>query len=213
MATPSKARNFFGRVVEGALPGKQYNAQTGQYSNVGSGIAGRAASLLAAMYGGPAAGAAVTQAANRIINNGNLFGSSKPGRPVREPITGMPGVQAGNLGFGAPQQMQAPSLNFSPAGFGNYAMPGAMPAQGQPWQPQSAWGQQMAQPAQQQPASPFNPYSQQAQAAAAAMNMPKPNTTQGADTAYNQAGLFLGNMDRAAAQARNAMNPRLKARA
>ena len=128
---------------------------------------------------------------------------------MREPITGMPGIQMGNLGFGAPTPMQAPS--FQSAGFGNYSMPNAMPGQFQAWQPQSAWGAQVA--AQPAPASPFNPYSQQAQAAAAAMNMPKPNTTQGADTAYNQAGLFLGNMDRAAAQARNAMNPRLKARA
>ena len=208
MATPSKARNFFGRVVEGALPGKQYNAQTGQYSNVGSGIAGRAASLLAAMYGGPAAGAAVTQAANRIINNGNLFGSSKPGGVVREPITGMPGIQMGNLGFGT----AGVTPNFYDGGFGNNTLTNALPQQFQAWRPSSGWGAAVTAP-QGNPSDPFSVNSQQAQAAAAAMNMPKPNTTQGADTAYNQAGLFLGNMDRAAAQARNAMNPRLKARA
>lgn len=40
MADVSGARNFWGRLVDGILPGSQYNRQTGQFSNIGSGIAG-----------------------------------------------------------------------------------------------------------------------------------------------------------------------------
>lgn len=39
-SAPSGVRNFFGRAVDAFLPGSQYDPQTGQYSNMLSGLAG-----------------------------------------------------------------------------------------------------------------------------------------------------------------------------
>lgn len=202
MAAPSRSRNFFGALVDRVLPGSNYNRATGQYSNIGSGLAGLGVSLGAGLLGGPGASMLARQGAEKLISGGGLFGGGQPGGVQPEAIGGIPGVQAGNLGFGAPQPMQAPSMGFQSAGFGNYTLPGAMPAQSQPWQPQSAWGAQVAS----QPASPspFSPASPQAQAAA--MQMSAPTATQGADSAFNQGSLFLGNMDRMNSLARNAMS-------
>lgn len=44
---PTRARNFFGRVVDGVLPGNQYDRSTGQYSNIASGITGFVANRIA----------------------------------------------------------------------------------------------------------------------------------------------------------------------
>ncbi len=44
---PSRGRNFWGRVVDGVLPGHQYDRNTGQYSNIASGITGFVANQFA----------------------------------------------------------------------------------------------------------------------------------------------------------------------
>lgn len=149
---PSGARNFFGRVVDRILPGTNYNRQTGQYSNVGTGLAGLGARLIATSLAGPAAGALVGRAANYLIDrNGNQIG------PVqREGINGPVGVTTGytgavtmptvsNLGLGGQSpggtwngylQGQGAVNNFGNSQFGNgmASVPGN-------WSPASTWGQ------------------------------------------------------------------------
>lgn len=77
MPEPSKTRNFMGRLVDGLLPGSNYNRDTGQYSNIGKGIAGLAAKLGAGALGGPLAGAAAGRLAGRFIDGG--FGGASQG--------------------------------------------------------------------------------------------------------------------------------------
>ncbi len=202
MATPSRTRNFFGAIVDRMLPGTNYNPQTGQYSNIGKGLLGAGAAGAAGLFGGPAASFAVRQGANRLIDNGSLFGGGQPGGVVPEAIGGMPGMQIGNLGFGAPQPMQAPSLpapGFQNAGFGNHTIGSALPVS-QPWQAQSQWGTQQNQP---QSNSPFSANSPAAQAAAAQMRLAP---TQQGISAAGTGSMFLGQMDRMNMLARNAMN-------
>lgn len=149
---PSGARNFFGRVVDRILPGTNYNRDTGQYSNIGTGLAGLGARLIATSFAGPAAGALVNKAAGYLIDrNGNQIG------PVqREGIVGPGGVTTGytgavtmptvsNLGLGAQSpggswngylQGQGSVNNFGNSQFGNgmASIPGS-------WSPASTWGQ------------------------------------------------------------------------
>lgn len=121
MPQPSGVRNFFGRMVDGLLPGNQYNQQTGQFSNVWSGIGGRAASIAASMYGGPQAGMAVNRAAANWINNGNPFAFRGGGNawaqiprgtfPVDFGGVNVPNVgmgQYGTPGYGGTETAQAP---------------------------------------------------------------------------------------------------------
>ena len=152
---PSGARNFFGRVVDRILPGTNYNRDTGQYSNVGTGLAGLGARLIATSFAGPAAGALVGKAAGYLIDrNGNQIG------PVqREGIAGPGGVTTGytgavtmpnvsNLGLGAQPpggtwagylQGQGSVNNF---GNQNFTRPGGALTN---WAPASTWGQSIQQ--------------------------------------------------------------------
>lgn len=149
---PSGWRNFFGRLVQGALPGDNYDPSTGRFSNIGSGLAGLGARLVATSFAGPAAGALVGKAAGYLIDrNGNQIG------PVqREGIAGPGGVTTGytgavtmpsvsNLGLGAQSpggtwngylQGQGSVNNFGNSQFGNgmAGVPGN-------WAPASTWGQ------------------------------------------------------------------------
>ena len=152
MAEPSKARNFFGRIVDRILPGTNYNTQTGQYSNVGAGLGGLAARLITTAYAGPAAGALVNKAAGYLIDrNGNAIG------PVdREAVGGAGGVSVGpipgsvtlpsvsNLGLGAQSPGGTWSGYMQGAGsvnnFGNQNFQsGIGPLTN--WSPTSGWGQ------------------------------------------------------------------------
>lgn len=153
---PSGARNFFGRVVDRILPGTNYNRQTGQYSNVGTGLAGLGARLIATSLAGPAAGALVGRAANYLIDrNGNQIG---PVQREGVPITGAP-VSVGSA-FTAPSPMAVNDLGIGaqrPGGswygytggagsmgsFGNNQLGNGMASVG-PWAPQSTWGQSIA---------------------------------------------------------------------
>lgn len=105
MAQPSGARNFFGRVVDRILPGSQYDSSTGQYSNVGAGLAGLGARLAATAFAGPAVGALVGKGAGYLIDrNGNRVG------PVQqEGVTPYASVDPG-IG-NSPVSM--PSVNYS----------------------------------------------------------------------------------------------------
>lgn len=155
---PSAVRNFFGRLVDRTLPGSNYNTTTGQYSNVGTGLAGLGARLIATSFAGPAAGALVGKAAGYLIDrNGNRIG------PVQRegiPVSGAPAAAQGaytvpspmavnNLGLGA----QRPGGNWygytggagSMGSFGNNQLGSGMAAIGQ-WNPHSVWGQQIAAP-------------------------------------------------------------------
>lgn len=153
---PSGVRNFFGRVVDRVLPGSNYNTTTGQYSNVGTGLAGLGARLIATSLAGPAAGALVGRAANYLIDrNGNQIG---PVQREGVPLTGAPlsaqsaftapsPMTVSNLGLGA----QRPGGNWfgytggagSMGSFGNNQIGNGMASVG-PWSPQSVWGQSIA---------------------------------------------------------------------
>ncbi len=159
MAEPSKSRNFFGRVVDRILPGSNYNPTTGQYSNVGKGIAGLGARLAATAFAGPAIGALVGKGAGYLIDHtGNQVGSVQPGGvspygPVSPGYTNAVAMPATpNLGLGA----QAPGNTWagylqsqgSANNFGNTQFGTGMGSQPGSWSPQSQWGQQItAQPA------------------------------------------------------------------
>lgn len=84
---PSKARNFFGRLVDMVLPGQNYNPQTGQYSNVGSGLAKLGMTAL----GGPGAGFL----ANKLFNNNtpNAYGIDRAQYGIDVPGVEVPDVQ------------------------------------------------------------------------------------------------------------------------
>ncbi|WP_157721512.1 hypothetical protein [Stenotrophomonas sp. WZN-1] len=155
---PGAFRNFFGRFVQAALPGDNYNRQTGQFSNIGTGLAGLGARLIATSLAGPAAGALVGRAANYLIDrNGNQIG---PVQREGVPVTGAPAsvqnaitapspLAVNNLGLGA----QRPGGNWygytggagSMGSFGNTQFGNGMASIGQ-WNPQSVWGQQVAAP-------------------------------------------------------------------
>ncbi|MCX2894346.1 hypothetical protein ORG27_12240 [Stenotrophomonas lactitubi] len=145
---PSGARNFFGRVVDRILPGTNYNRDTGQYSNIGKGIAGALAGLGASAFFGPAAGALVRRGAGYVIDHtGNPVQA-----PAAVPVAGAPNAitipspaQVQNLGFPAQSpggtwagflQGQGSVNNFGNSQFGNgmASIPGS-------WSPASTWGQ------------------------------------------------------------------------
>lgn len=146
---PTGVRNFFGRIVDRVLPGTNYNTTTGQYSNIGKGIAGAIAGLGASAFFGPAAGALVRRGAGYVIDHtGNRVQApaAAPVAGVQNAIT-IPSPQ--NLGLGA----QRPGGNWygytggagSMGSFGNTQFGNGMASIGQ-WSPQSAWGQQVAAP-------------------------------------------------------------------
>lgn len=216
-APPSRTRNFFGGIVDRLLPGAQYNSQTGQYSNVGRGLLGRAASIGASFYGGPGAGALVNNLAGQWIDgrgvfNGNGNGSGAPG-PVVPQIVGTQGgsLTAPNLGLGgAPTMTPTYIPQIGNNGFGNnYVNPG--PTLYQPWSPQSQWGSNQIN-GQTQPTSPFDPRSPSAQEAAnQANNQNQSNNSGGNGLGFGaSADLMLGNMDRLKQQAQQAMNKQRK---
>lgn len=152
MAEPSKTRNFFGRVVDRILPGSQYDRSTGQYSNVGAGLAGLGARLAATAFAGPAVGALVGKGAGYLIDrNGNRIGGVQPEAiqgigvdPGYSPaIVGQPTIP--NLGLSAQtpgntwagyMQGQGAVNNFGNTQFGTgmASLPGS-------WTPSSTWGQ------------------------------------------------------------------------
>jgi len=155
---PTGIRNFFGRVVDRVLPGSNYNTTTGQYSNVGTGLAGLGARLIATSLAGPAAGALVGKAAGYLIDrNGNQIGPvQREGVPVygapvsaQNAITAPSPMAVNNLGLGA----QRPGGSWygytggagSMGSFGNTQFGNGMASIGN-WNPHSAWGQQLAAP-------------------------------------------------------------------
>lgn len=155
---PTGIRNFFGRVVDRVLPGSNYNTTTGQYSNVGTGLAGLGARLIATSLAGPAAGALVGKAAGYLIDrNGNQIGPvQREGVPVagapasaQNAITAPSPLAVNNLGLG----VQRPGGSWygytggagSMGSFGNTQFGNGMASIGQ-WNPQSVWGQQVAAP-------------------------------------------------------------------
>jgi hypothetical protein len=165
---PSGVRNFFGGLVDRIALGNNYNRQTGQFSNVGRGLAGRGLGVLATAVGGPLAGRVVNTGVGNYIDTGSvtrygygtgpaarLFGrdANSVGDVVPEQIgPGRP--SGGNLGFGgggpqgvAPGQLyRDPYLGWqqylAPQGsinnFGNNNIQTAPVPDG--WQPQSDWG-------------------------------------------------------------------------
>lgn len=68
---PTRLQNLIGRGIDLIAKGNNYNPQTGQYNNVGRGLLARAGQVGATVLGGPLAGAAVGQAGNNWVNNGN----------------------------------------------------------------------------------------------------------------------------------------------
>lgn len=155
MAEPSRTRNFFGRVVDRILPGTNYDRTTGQYSNVGKGIAGLGARLAATAFAGPAVGALVGKGASYLIDHtGNQVGGVQPeGINPYGPVT--PGYAGAvtlpatpNLGLGA----QAPGNSWTGYlqgqgavnNFGNTQFGNGMAGIPNSWTPQSTWGQSVA---------------------------------------------------------------------
>lgn len=154
MAEPSRARNFFGKVVDRILPGTNYNTQTGQYSNIGTGALGLAARLAATSFAGPAVGALVGKGASYLIDrNGSPVQAPDQSAQVQgAPTAAFTAPTLSNLGLGAQSPgnswqgyMQSPGAtsNFGNTQFGNgmAGIPGS-------WGAQSQWGQNLtAQPA------------------------------------------------------------------
>lgn len=149
---PTGVRNFFGRVVDRVLPGSNYNTTTGQYSNIGKGIAGAIAGLGASAFFGPAAGALVRRGAGYVIDHTGRAVQA----PTAAPVDGVPNaitapspMAVSNLGLGA----QRPGGSWygyaggpgSMGSFGNNQFGSGMASIGQ-WNPQSVWGQQVAAP-------------------------------------------------------------------
>lgn len=207
MPEPSRARNFFGGLVDRVLPGSQYNSQTGQYSNVGRGILGRVASIGASLYGGPAAGAITNRLATNWVDRGNpinfgagdgplgqMFsgGSNQIGGVVRQPLT-VPGL----------------SLNLGLPSVGNVAPTYNGAANPQPynvWTPSSDWGAAQLAGTTDKPRSPFSP-----EGAYNSTNAPSTGgTSYDPTSATNQAWLFTNNMNRMNAMARDAMQKRMR---
>lgn len=152
MNQPSGSRNFFGRVVDRILPGNNYNAQTGQYSNIGRGVAGLGARLAASAFLGPAAGALVGQGANALINrlDSRVGGVSPEAIPLQggmsyqpQPIAVSQGMAPSmSLGFGGPQQSWGGYMQGagSLSNFGNQQFGTGMVSQPGSWSPASQWG-------------------------------------------------------------------------
>ncbi len=157
MAQPSTARNFFGRVVDRILPGQQYNTQTGQYSNVGKGLAGLGARLAATAFAGPAVGALVGKGAGYLIDRSN----GSVGDVQRESVGPYGSVAPGQVG--SPSPISISNLGLGPQTPGN-SWAGYLQSAGSVnnfgnnsfdrgnaytnWSPSSQWGQQVvAQPA------------------------------------------------------------------
>jgi hypothetical protein len=168
---PSGVRNFFGGVVDRILPGSNYNRSTGQYSNIGKGIAGRGASIIGSMLGGPAVGALINKGAGKWIDTGSPLGNGYGTGPLAK-IMGRDATDIGevvpqpigdgrpvspNLGLGnagpqgvAPGQLyRDPYMGWqqfmAPQGsvgnFGNNNIR-TQPVPGA-WQPKSGWGRDM----------------------------------------------------------------------
>ena len=207
MPEPSRARNFFGGLVDRVLPGSQYNSQTGQYSNVGRGILGRVASIGASLYGGPAAGAITNRLATNWVDRGNpvnfgagngplgqMFsgGSNQIGGVVRQPLT-VPGLSL-NLGLPSVGNV-APTYNGA-----------ANPQPYNAWAPSSDWGAAQMAGTGDKPPSPFS-----AEGAYNSTNAPSTGgTSYDPTSATNQAWLFTNNMSRMNAMARDAMQKRMR---
>ncbi len=157
MAEPSRTRNFFGGLVDRILPGSNYNRQTGQFSNIGSGIAGRAASVAGTMLGGPAVGRLISTGAGNWIDTGSPLGTGYGTGPLARIIgrdantvgpvvpeqIGAPRAPLGNLGLGGSYQgwrnyMADPG---SREGFGNNYIGGGYTGVG--WTPSSGWGRNL----------------------------------------------------------------------
>lgn len=156
MAQPSTTRNFFGRAIDRILPGSNYNPQTGQYSNIGKGVAGLGARMAATALLGPAAGVLVGKGADMLINHSdNRIGGVVPeGIPTTsnfnaggQPIAinaGMAPTMSLGLGGSSPSwggYMQgAGSMN----NFGNQQFGNGMTTQAGSWSPSSQWGADLA---------------------------------------------------------------------
>lgn len=129
---PSFLRGVVGRVVDAALPGQNYNRQTGQYAVTPGQVVGGVGSAAAGLLLGPAAGRLARTAVNGYYGQGvgaNLFnrgGNATPGAITHQPVHGgfAPNIQ--NLGFGAPQ-------------FNNTV--NRQPSAGVSWQPNTNWQQ------------------------------------------------------------------------
>lgn len=153
MAEPSRTRNFFGRVVDRILPGSNYDRSTGQYSNVGAGLAGLGARLAATAFAGPAVGALVGKGAGYLIDhrNGGQVGGVQP-EGIQYTSPGFQSGQQGrltqlsiqNLGLGA----QTPGNSWqgytqgagSMNNFGNQQFGSGMATQAGGFSPYSQWG-------------------------------------------------------------------------
>lgn len=71
MPQPSRGQRALGWLVDKIAIGDNYNPSTGQYSNVGRGLLGRAAQVGSTALGGPLAGQVVKNLANNWVDTGN----------------------------------------------------------------------------------------------------------------------------------------------
>lgn len=197
---PSRARNFFGGVVDRLLPGSQYNSQTGQYSNVGRGVLGRLASIGGSLYGGPAVGALVNNVAGQWVDGRGLFNNGAPATPdavVRQPLS-LYGLSP-NLGL--PSIGAVTPVYNAPTGNGL-----SNPQPYNAWTPSSGWGAAQLAGTGDKPPSPFS-----AEGAYNSTNAPSAGgTSYDPTSATNQAWLFTNNMNRMNAMARDAIQKRMR---
>jgi len=155
MPKPSVGRAVWGRFVDSLLPGHQYNAKTGELSNVGRGWAGFGMRMAANAVLGPA-GAAASPFISKWVDKNNYLQV----QPEQIGLTSSEGFRPGNVGVTQPAVgydgpgAQTPGNVWqafmggegSKAGFGNTQFGNGNAMQPGGWQPSSTWGETVAAP-------------------------------------------------------------------
>lgn len=104
---PSAFARGFGRLVDAIAKGDVYDAQTGQYRNVGRGLIGRAAQIGSTLYGGPVVGQIVGQGAENWVNTGNPLNFTGNTSRLGGLVNALIGDR-GNAGLAGPQRQRFP---------------------------------------------------------------------------------------------------------
>lgn len=96
---PTRGQRALGWLVDKVALGNNYNPQTGQYSNVGRGLLGRAGQGLATYLAGPLAGQLARQAGENFANTGSPINFSQNQTKLGDLINALTGQDmSGQIG-------------------------------------------------------------------------------------------------------------------
>lgn len=201
--------NFWRGAVDRVLPGSQRGSDGRLIgSQVGRGLAGRGATFLAGMYGGPGAGAITNRLATNWVDRGNPVNFGAGNGPLGQMFSGGGGNDIGGV-VRQPLTVPGLSLNLGLPSVGNVAPTYNGAANPQPynaWTPSSDWGAAQLAGTTDKPRSPFSP-----EGAYNSTNAPSAGgTSYDPTSATNQAWLFTNNMNRMNAMARDAIQKRMR---